>query len=415
MNPIAFVLRHPIVTLSLGAVLAGGGVLAASWARPNVYPLNTPRARVFMASLDTSANQMRAYIADQLESYFQESEEKSSEHEERKIVVTNPDQKDVTITQSYVCQIHSRRHIEVRALEEGYLEEIKVKEGQAVKQGDILFTVIPYLYQAKLDAKRAEARLAEIEFENTQNLFTKKVVSQAEVALHQAKLDRAKAEVMEAERELYFTKVRALYDGIIDRLQLQQGSLVEEGDILTSLSDNEVMWVYFNLPEARYLEYMKGRSQHKLDERIELMLADGSKFSEVGEIGAIEANFNNETGNIPFRADFPNPDGLLRHGQTGNVLINRTEHDAIVIPQRATFEILDKRYVYVVDEEHVAHQRLITIKNELEDVFVVDSGIGPKDRIVLEGVRQIQDGEKLESVEYLSPDLALSKLKFHAE
>ncbi len=111
------------------------------------------------------------------------------------------------------------------------------------------------------------------------------------------------------------------------------------------------MWVYFNVPEARYLEYMADPEQDKEEQKIELVLANGNKFPQTGKIGAIEANFNNETGNIPFRADFPNPDGLLRHGQTGNVLIHRTLKNALVIPQRATFEILDKQYVYVVDKD----------------------------------------------------------------
>ena len=89
----------------------------------------------------------------------------------------------------------------------------------------------------------------------------------------------------------------------------------------------------------------------------------------------IEAQFNNETGNIPFRADFPNPDGLLRHGQTGTILIHRTLKNAVVIPQRATFELLDKRYVWVVGDDDKANQTLITIKHELEDIFVIDSGL----------------------------------------
>ena len=168
-----------------------------------------------------------------------------------------------------------------------------------------------------------------------------------------------------------FTNVRAPFDGIVDRLHEQQGSLIKEGDILTTLSDNSVMWVYFNVPEARYLEYMAGLEQDKEDRQIELVLANGSKFPQTGKIGAIEAQFNNETGNIPFRADFPNPDGLLRHGQTGNVLIHRTLKNAIVIPQRATFEILDKRYVYVVGKDDVVHQREIVVQNEMDDIFVI--------------------------------------------
>ena len=165
-----------------------------------------------------------------------------------------------------------------------------------------------------------------------------------------------------ATAELNFATVKAPFDGIVDRLHHQQGSLVQEGEILTTLSDNSVMWVYFNVPEARYLEYMANLKQHKEDLKIELMLANGNKFDQLGKIGAIEADFNNENGNIPFRADFPNPDRLLRHGQTGTVLISRVQNDAIVIPQRATFEVLQKRYVYVVDKDDVAHQREIAIR-----------------------------------------------------
>ena len=106
------------------------------------------------------------------------------------------------------------------------------------------------------------------------------------------------------------------------------------------------------------------------------MLANGNKFDQIGKIGAIEAEFNNENGNIPFRADFPNPERLLRHGQTGTVLISRVQNDAIVIPQRATFEVLQKRYVYVVDKDDVAHQREIVVQNELEDLFVIKEGLG---------------------------------------
>ncbi len=91
--------------------------------------------------------------------------------ESRKIVVTSPEIKDVTTTEQYVCQIHSCRHIEVCALESGYLQEIHVKEGQAVKQGDLMFKIVPTLYQAKLDSEVAEAQLAQIELNNTQKLF----------------------------------------------------------------------------------------------------------------------------------------------------------------------------------------------------------------------------------------------------
>ena len=153
---------------------------------------------------------------------------------------------------------------------------------------------------------------------------------------------------------------------------------------------------------------------HKDELKIELVLANGQKFEHLGKIGAIEADFNNETGNIPFRADFPNPDRLLRHGQTGTVLISRVQNDAIVIPQRATFEVLSKRYVYVVDNEDVVHQREIKYSNELDDIFVIKSGLGVNDKIVLEGLRQIRDGDKVEYEDRAAEQVA-ANLKYHAE
>lgn len=349
-------------------------------------------------------------------SHHGEHGHEGGEHGEHqhKIVVTSSIAKDVTSTQSYVCQIHSCRHIEVRALETGYLEEIPVREGQSVRQGDSLFRIIPSLFQAKLDADLAEARLVQIEFNNAKKLFDQRVVSEQEVALAQAKLAKAEAQVKLAQAELNFTNIRAPFHGIIDRLHSQQGSLVSEGDVLTTLSDNSVMWAYFNVPEARYLEYKAKTSVDAPAMQVELVLANHRKFDHSGMIGAIEADFNNETGNIAFRADFPNPEGLLRHGQTGNVLISRNLPHAIVIPQRATFEILAKRYVYVVDEEGVLHQREIKIQTELDDIFVIEEGIKEGEKVVLEGVRQVKDGEQVE-FEFRDPFEVLGNLKSRAE
>jgi len=350
-----------------------------------------------------------------------EVEEQQQHEGRREIVVSSPEVKDVTITEQYVCQIHSRRHIEVRALEGGYLKDILVKEGQFVKQGELLFKILPTLYQAKFDSEAAEAQLAQIELDNTRKLYQNRVVSDREVALSQAKLAKAEARMQLSRTELNFTDITAPFDGIVDRLHEQQGSLVSEGDILTSLSDNSVMWVYFNVPEAKYLEYkseLDHQKEVKDDPLIELVLANGNKFGQAGKIGAIEADFNNETGNIAFRADFANPDGLLRHGQTGNLLIHRVMHNAVVIPQRATFEILDKRYVFVVGEDHIAHQHEIDVENELEDIYVVKeggaSGIKPTDQFVLEGVREVRDGDTVKG-EFRPPEVALKNLKNAAE
>jgi len=222
-----------------------------------------------------------------------------------------------------------------------------------------------------------------------------------------------------------FTEVKAKFDGIVDRIQQQQGSLIKEGkegELLTTLSDNSVMWVYFNVPEARYLDDMARRGHTKqgsqielADSRIELVLADGSKFKyDAGKRVTVEGQCNNETGNFKYRADFPNPEGLLRNGQTGNVLIHRTAVNAVLIPQRATFEVLDKRYVYVIGEDHKVHQREILIEREMDDIFVIKSGLDKDDEIILEGAQQLREGQHVE-FEFLPPEKALSNMKFHAE
>jgi membrane fusion protein (multidrug efflux system) len=350
--------------------------------------------------------------------------------ESQKLVVTMPAAEDVIVTQTYVSQIHSRRHIEVRALDSGYLQQVYVQEGQKVKQGHVMFKIVPVLYQAKLDTEAAEAELAQIKYNNTKALSNKAVVSEQEVALAKAELARAKARQGLAQAEVNFTNLRAPFDGIVDRQQQQQGSLVNEGDVLSTLSDNEVMWVYFNVPESRYLEYKAGLDQEELD--VQLRLANGEVFPFPGKIGAIEADFNNETGNIAFRADFPNPNGLLRHGQTGTILIHRKVQNAVVIPQRATFEILANKYVFVIEpdtkapehppqhaekagEQHgIVRQRQIVIQHELDDIYVIKSGVGVADKIIFEGVRQVRDGDR---VEYeLKPLSEITKnLKYHAE
>ena len=312
------------------------------------------------------------------------------------IKVATVQSKTVTITEQYVCQIRSHRHIEIRATAKGSLEAIPIKEGQHVTAGQPLFKVIPVLYQSKLDAENAEARLAQVQLDYTRKLFEDKVVSQNEVQLLEAKLLKATATVKMAAAELELATVNAPFDGIVGRLNHQQGSLVLEGETLTTLSDNSVMWVYFNVSEARYLEFMADQSQHKENLQIELLLNNGKKFEQVGKLGTIETDFNAETGSISFRADFPNPNRLLRHGQSGTVRISRVLNDAIVIPQGATFEELDKRYVYVVDQDDVAHLREIVIQNELEDLFVIRQGVSVNEKIIVEGIRQIHDGVKVE-------------------
>lgn len=338
-----------------------------------------------------------------------------SEHHESlsTFPVTSPLKKDTLTTRNYVCQIHSVQHIELRALEKGYLEKIYVDEGQFIKKGQLMFQIMPRLYQAELSIAKAEADFAEIEYQNTKELAETNVVAPNELALARAKLDHAKAELSLAQVHLDFTQIRAPFDGIMDHFHVREGSLLEEGELLTTLSNNQEMWVYFNVPEAEYLDYKtQVNKDHTIDAR--LLLANNKVFEYGGKVTTIEADFNNETGNIAFRATFPNPKGLLRHGETGSVIIDSPLKDALLIPQKATFEILDKKYVFVISEDGGVHSRQITVGAELPHLYAVLSGIDESDKILLEGLRKVKEGEKIKP-EFIEPQKAISELKLHAE
>lgn len=332
-----------------------------------------------------------------------------------KFLVTSPMQKDTVVTKDYVCQIHSTQHIELRALERGYLEKIYVDEGQFVKKGQLMFQIMPRLYQAEVQKAEAEAHFAEIEYQNTKRLAETNVVAPNELALAEAKLDKAKAELALAQVHLDFTQVRAPFDGIMDHFHVRQGSLVEEGELLTTLSDNHEMWVYFNVPEAEYLDYkIKLSDDGKNPLKVKLLLANNKLFDNEGIVNTIEADFNNTTGNIAFRATFPNPKGLLRHGETGNILVEAPLKGALLIPQKATFEILDKKYVFVIDGDNVVHSRQIKVGAELPHIYEVIEGIKESDKILLEGLRKVRDGEKI-TAEYVAPANVLNHLDLYAE
>jgi membrane fusion protein (multidrug efflux system) len=322
------------------------------------------------------------------------------QEEAAKFLVTSPLRKDTEITREYVSQIRAFQHIELRAQERGYLQGIWVDEGQMVKAGHKMFQIMPLLYQAELQKAEAEADFAQIEFQNTKALADGNVVSPNELALSKAKMNKAQAELALAKVHRDLTEIHAPFSGIMGRFQVRLGSLVDEGELLTTLSDNSTVWVYFNVTESEYIDY-KSRAQNE-NTSVRLMMANGQLFEQTGKIQTIEADFNNQTGNIAFRAAFANPNGLLRHGETGKVLMTMPLRKALIIPQKATFEVLDKRYVFVIDEHNKVRSRQITVAHEVPHLYVVQSGLTEHERILIDGLRKVRDGNEI-AVEYQKP------------
>lgn len=333
------------------------------------------------------------------------SHTQAEKKETEKYQVTNAFVTDTSVTREYVAQIQSVQNIEIRAKIDGYIESILVDEGQEVKAGQVLFTIRPTEFQAELAKAKAEVSAADIEFRNAKTLASRNIVSSNEVALAEAKLAQAKSEEARAALYLSYTTITAPFAGTIDRIRFKTGSLVDEGSLLTSLSDNRNIYAYFNLSEPEYLDYRASAGNNKKEE-VGLILANGTPHAHKGRIETIEGQFDNSTGTIALRAKFPNPELLLRNGETGKVQLTTALNKVMMIPQKATFELQDKVYVICIDNKNIAHSKPIHILQRLNGIYIVDEGIDSKDRILLEGIQYVKDDDHVTS-EFVQPDVAI--------
>lgn len=322
------------------------------------------------------------------------SKREQAKEEIAEYTVTNPIAKDTTFVKEYVAQIQSLQNVEIRALEKGYLQTLHVDEGANVKSGQLLFNIMPKLYEADYLKAKADAKVASLELQNTKNLADKNIVSSSELAMAQAKLDEANADLSAAETHLSFTNIKAPFDGTIDRIHFKKGSLIDEGGLLTTISNNKEIYAYFNMSEGEYLDYKAGAEKND-DNKVGLLLSNNQLHKYKGVVETVESEFDNTTGNIAFRAKFPNPELLLKHGETGKVQMTVAVKNALIIPQKSTYEIQDKTYVYVLDKNNVVKSRNIVIKQELPNIYIVQSGLSVDDKILVDGVQLVKEDDKV--------------------
>lgn len=327
--------------------------------------------------------------------------------EKQSYKVITPLLKDTSYTQNYVAEIHALQHVEIRARVNGFIESQLVDEGQQVKKGQVLFSInnsqfVQNLQKAKAATQsvKAELRSAEIELEGALQLLNKNFISQAEYNITQAKvealkanLQEAKAEEAQAELNLSFAQVRAPFDGFINRIPFKTGSIVEEGDLLTTISNNQEMFAYFNVSEVDYLKHLAATKEK--NKPLNLILADGSRYPHQGVIETVESEFDNNTGTIAFRAKFPNPDHVLKHGATTKVQLEEQVKNAILIPQKVTFEQQEHLCVFVVDEQNRLQIRKIKPSFRLPHLIAIKEGLSPKDKILYEGLQYVKEGDTI--------------------
>lgn len=316
--------------------------------------------------------------------------------------------RDTAVDREYISDIHAFRKTEIRARVHGYLEQIYVDEGQEVKKDQLLFRINAEEFgaelaqvKATLNSTLAEAKTAQLEYDRVKILVDKQVVSPTDLDVAKAKREAFNARVEEARSEVAsvtlkvnHTSIRAPFDGTIDRIPFKVGSLINEGILLTTVSDVRYIYAYFNVSENEYLKYMQTKILHtdSIRDEAQLILADGSAHAYNGKIETMEGEFENTTGTIAFRALFPNPDKLLKHGASGKVKLTTPLKDALIVPQKSTVEIQDKTYVFVVNDRNEVKLKSFTPGMRLSHFYIVKDGLEEGENIVYEGVQTIKDG-----------------------
>lgn len=315
---------------------------------------------------------------------------------------------DAALDRDYAGHLEAVQNVEVRARVSGYLDKILVDEGQAVKKGQLLFQLNPTEYQVKvaeaqasLESAEAQEQSAAVEMDRVKLLVDKNVISPTELKLARAKMaaarasiDQAKASLANARLMVSLTSIRAPFDGVINRIPFKGGSLIETGALLTNISDLSEIYAYFNVSEREYLHFVKKRKDPKKAtiHEVDLLLADDSPYPHPGKIETTETVFEGNDGTIAFRARFPNPQHLLRHGATGKIRLTTEVDDAVLVPQKAVFEVQDKNFVYIVDGGNKVRTRPFVPQSRVDQMYVVKSGLKPGDRVVYEGIQRLRDG-----------------------
>jgi membrane fusion protein (multidrug efflux system) len=336
----------------------------------------------------------------------------------RELGVEEVKPQDVTLSEDFPTILQGEQTVEIRPRVAGYIEEILVDEGEPVKKGQILFRLNANDIQAQVRSAEAQVKVAEsmvatqkINLEKTKPLVEKNIISEFELTTAEtnlksaeAQLAQATANVANAKANLQYTIITSPTNGIIGTFPYRVGSLVSSSiaQPLTTVSNTTNMQAYFSMNEKDFLQLTRELEGHSTREKLEklppvdLVLPDNSVYEHQGKIEIASGIVDQQTGAINIRASFPNPEGDLRSGGSGRVRLPELHHSVLTVPQKATYEIQGKHFVYVVNAENkLVNTEIETLTGNLKDVYVVTKGLQAGDKIVVEGIATLRDGMEI--------------------
>lgn len=320
---------------------------------------------------------------------------------------------------SYPATIKGMQDIEIRPKVSGYLVKLLVDEGSTVRKGQPLFLIDSEQYRAAVKAAQAQVKVCKaniatqkLTVENKRMLFKQNIISNYDLQMaentltsYEAQLAAAQAQLQSAQDNLSWCTVTSPADGVVGSIPYRVGSLVsaQSAEALTTVSNISKMYVYFSMTEKQLLALTREaggiNAAIKKMPAVSLVLSDGSTYSQSGTISTVSGVIDSSTGSVQMRATFDNAQHVLRSGGTGSILVPTHSNDAIMVPQSATFDVQDKKFVYVVNnDKSVATREIAVLPQNDGQTYVVASGLRSGERIVIDGVNQLKNGQKINPI-----------------
>ena len=307
---------------------------------------------------------------------------------------------NATIYEEYPANLEGQQNVEIRPKVEGFVDKVYVDEGQEVRKGQVLFTLETRMLTQNAAGARANVAAAQVEVDRLKPLVDRKIISKVQLETAQAQLEQAKAVYQGIATNINYGTITSPVNGVIGSIPYKPGALVNSNIEmpLTTVSDSKIVRAYFTMNEKQVINFSKTFKGSSLQEKLKntpavsLILVDGSEYDLEGRLETVNGQVNATTGSTQFRADFKNPEAVLRSGGKGTVRIPIHITDAIEVPQNAVFDMQGKQMIYVVGKDNTVKSKIVQVRTTTGQNFIIESGLEPGDVIVVEGASKLKDG-----------------------